>query len=189
MEAWVNSCPQTSILIHFVTLHSSPFKVYVNHIEITCFSDLADEPASHIHTHTQNIEIITIKRPTNTPTPVDTHLSSFPVCTVEAAVSWIVTPQNSGTSETSWNPWNLMKYAFTFQQKYKYISLLGNRFFAVIINQGSWDWTHRGCKVGLSPMAGVLSKGKDTEKHTERRREEGDLKMETEMRMIHLQSK
>lgn len=38
-------------------------------------------------------------------------------------------------------------------------------------------------------MAGVLLKGKDTEKHTERRREEGDLKMETEMRMIHLQSK
>ena len=43
--------------------------------------------------------------------------------------------------------------------------------------------------MGLSSMAGVLMKGKDREKHTERRREEGDAKMETEMRMIHVQAK
>ena len=98
------------------TLDSSLFKAYVNHVEITdtWFSDLADEPTSHvgIHTHTVYLEITT-KHPTNTPIPMGIHLSFFYLHSGNCSELNSV-PQNSDTYETSGN---LMKYDFYFTPK------------------------------------------------------------------------
>lgn len=102
---------------HIVSVHSQsadqPFQGICHHIESTCFSDVADEPPSHTHTHTQckNRQNGTSHQRTS---PMGPHLPSLPICTLEVVVSWILSLQNSGTPKASLN---LLKYDFHFPTK------------------------------------------------------------------------